>query len=207
MLGAEGAEAYRHLSLGFGDQSWRVDILGRSPNVPRRGERIRSQEDAPASPRRKIIAQFEAIPLLDGGEWHNAVTAGASGHFWIAGDQGTILRSSDDGETFERLITGSDEDRYDIHFYDAALGLAVGHAGTALLTRDGGDTWTDVSLGDDRYLGAVRFVSATRALVFGERGLALTLDLCRRGAFAWLARRFKPADDYRAQVNACDKFP
>ncbi len=33
VLGAEGAEAYRHLSLGFGDQFCRFDILGRSPNV------------------------------------------------------------------------------------------------------------------------------------------------------------------------------
>jgi hypothetical protein len=33
VLGAEGAESYRHLSLGFGDQFCRFDILGRSPNV------------------------------------------------------------------------------------------------------------------------------------------------------------------------------
>jgi photosystem II stability/assembly factor-like uncharacterized protein len=107
-------------------------------------------------------------------EWWTGV-AGRGGRFWVVGEEGRVLVSDDDGQTFDLVRTPTREDLYAVDFFDAQRGLAVGAHGAAVLTTDGGATWTDVSTGLDGYLGGVAFVAADRAVVVGEAGTVVTL--------------------------------
>ena len=105
-------------------------------------------------------------------EWLNGVThVGTT--WWVVGERGVVLRSTDDAVTFDRQTTPTEADLYAVDFADDRTGLAVGNAGTALLTTDGGATWQDVSPGVAGFLGDVVFTAPDRALVVGERGTAL----------------------------------
>ncbi len=107
--------------------------------------------------------------------WLNDVASPASGLFWVVGEAGTILHSSDDGQSWKQQASPSAEDLYAVHFEDAKLGLAVGAHGAAVLTTDGGASWTSVATGLDAYLGDVLWLDAKTALVVGEAGTVLEL--------------------------------
>jgi predicted esterase len=106
-------------------------------------------------------------------EWWNGVAALPGGRFWIVGDGGAILASSDDGVTWAAQTSGTTENLYAVHFADALHGAAVGRRGTVVVTADGGATWTPRPLGEDVYVGAV-LVDATTIHVAGEGGLIAT---------------------------------
>lgn len=115
---------------------------------------------------------FVDIGTPVGVDWLNGVTnVGTS--WWVVGDRGTVLRSIDDGVTFDMQSTPVDADLYAVHFANELVGIAVGNEGTALYTDDGGNTWLDVSPGLARFFGDVIFVDDTRALIVGEGGTAL----------------------------------
>ena len=116
---------------------------------------------------------FTDVGIPAGLEWLNAVASGPGGRWWIAGEMGTIAKSTDDGFNFSIQPTPTTEDLYAIDFYDENVGLAVGLHGAALYTDDGGTTWQDVSIGLDRFLGDVRWIDASTAVAVGENGTVL----------------------------------
>lgn len=103
-------------------------------------------------------------------EWWNAAAA-AGGRFWVVGDGGAILSSTDDGQTWQTQASGTTENLYGVHFADVQHGAIVGRRGTVLVTSDGGGTWMPRPLGRDVFLGAV-WVEATTITVGGEGVLA-----------------------------------
>jgi photosystem II stability/assembly factor-like uncharacterized protein len=111
-------------------------------------------------------------------DWWNAVAAVAGGRFWIAGDDGAILASSDDGVTWTEQDSGTTENLYAVHFVDALHGAAVGRRGTVVVTSDGGAHWVAYPLGIDAYLGAVH-VDASTVTIAGEGGLVATMPTPR----------------------------
>jgi photosystem II stability/assembly factor-like uncharacterized protein len=106
-------------------------------------------------------------------EWWNAATALAGGRFWVVGDGGAILASTDDGLHWQAQASGVTDNLYAIDFADALHGAAVGRRGAVVVTADGGATWTPRPLGRDVFLGAVR-VEATTITVAGEGGVIAT---------------------------------
>lgn len=107
-------------------------------------------------------------------QWFNDVAAGPDGHFWVVGEAGSVLRSDDDGDSWDDVSIAGFDDLYAVAFFDAATGIVVGARGHAARTEDGGDTWIDVSTGLDRFLGDVGYLDDGTALVVGERGTVLT---------------------------------
>jgi predicted esterase len=103
-------------------------------------------------------------------EWWNAVATIPGGTFWVAGDAGAIVKSTDNGATWTAQGSDTTENLYAIHFADANHGAAVGNNGTVVVTSDGGARWRRRDFGKDVYLGAV-FVDATTITVAGEDGL------------------------------------
>jgi photosystem II stability/assembly factor-like uncharacterized protein len=99
---------------------------------------------------------------------------------WAVGYWGTILRSADRGETWERVPTPTDATLYAVSFADSRHGWAVGASGTLLRSEDGGRTWERVrveisdELGDpiplDSPLFGVAATSATEAWAVGDFG-------------------------------------
>ncbi|MBS2023962.1 MAG: hypothetical protein JST92_16275 [Deltaproteobacteria bacterium] len=106
-------------------------------------------------------------------QWLMGIAPAPAGHWWVAGEAGTILASSDDGLTWSDQSVASVDDLYAIGFFDAQRGLAVGTHGAAFLTVNGGAEWTDVSVGRDGFLGDVAWLDAHTVLAVGAGGLAL----------------------------------
>ena len=106
-------------------------------------------------------------------EWWNAVAATPGGAFWVVGDNGSIIASTDDGQTWTAQVSNTTENLYAVSFFDANHGAAVGRRGAVVVTSDGGATWTPRPLGKDVYLGAVH-VDATTVWIAGEGGLVAT---------------------------------
>jgi photosystem II stability/assembly factor-like uncharacterized protein len=101
--------------------------------------------------------------------FHDAVRA-PDGALLIVGRYGKILRSTDDGVSWELLASGETRALFSVDFADARRGVAVGAQGLMLDTHDGGTTWQPRPALSDRQLFRVRFPAPPRGFVVGEFG-------------------------------------
>src|SRR5580765_4425480 len=115
---------------------------------------------------------------------------------WVAGSNGTLLRTIDGGATWKKLSTLTRDTLHDVYFADEKIGWLVAERDLyklkndealsyLLTTEDGGLTWRKVSLnGADANAGLLRIIFADRAngWVFGETGVAF---LTRDGGARW----------------------
>jgi photosystem II stability/assembly factor-like uncharacterized protein len=97
------------------------------------------------------------------------------GLLWAAGHDSVIIHSADGGRTW--ALQYFDPERrqpvMDIHFTDAANGLAIGAYGLMLVTADGGVTWMDHYVSDEEWhLNALLDLGDGRLMIAGEAGLS-----------------------------------
>jgi len=59
---------------------------------------------------------------------------------WVCGRNGTILHTTDGGQTWEQQVSGVDTTLFDIDFADSLRGMIAGNS-VVLFTTDGGHTW------------------------------------------------------------------
>jgi photosystem II stability/assembly factor-like uncharacterized protein len=64
---------------------------------------------------------------------------------WAVGKNGTIIHSSDGGNSWVMQISGVDTTLYDVDFADSLRGIIAGD-GVVLYTRDGGNTWFQANI-------------------------------------------------------------
>jgi len=88
---------------------------------------------------------------------------------WAAGRWGTILHTSDGGNSWARQESGIDTTLVAVHFADARNGWAVGVKGTIVHTSDGGTTWKKQDCPVDYLLMDVAFVSPKKGWVVTEQ--------------------------------------
>jgi len=67
---------------------------------------------------------------------------------WIAGQNGTVLHTTNGGIYWEALESGTTNWLRSIHFTDVLTGWVTGRGGKILHTSDGGVNWTDQSITD-----------------------------------------------------------
>lgn len=118
-------------------------------------------------------AKVVRAPASIGERFLHAVASSGS-DVWIAGENGTILHSTDDGATFTAQKSNVRHDLYAMTFRDAQHGVAVGAHGVAVTTDDGGITWRDISIGKNVMLAGVAYDGRSIVAV-GESGLAVRL--------------------------------
>ncbi len=70
-----------------------------------------------------------------------AITFVNPNYGWAVGEEGTIIRTRDGGNTWELLTSGVSTVLFDVEFADTLNGVAVGDSNTVLITNDGGETW------------------------------------------------------------------
>ncbi|MDG2308385.1 MAG: YCF48-related protein [Candidatus Binatia bacterium] len=63
---------------------------------------------------------------------------------WVSGEFGTIIMSSDGGQTWTQQKTGLESTLFGIHMRDAQNGMAVGIDSVILTTTDGGENWKPI---------------------------------------------------------------
>jgi photosystem II stability/assembly factor-like uncharacterized protein len=101
-------------------------------------------------------------------------------HGFIGGEFGTVLATSDGGETWEKRETGTEKTLFGLHFSTPERGWAVGIDGLLLQTRDGGRTWTflhgraDVAnLEDVGFLETLKNPGLYAVSVVGQQGVVI----------------------------------
>ncbi|GEM_PF-4381906 len=125
-------------------------------------------------PRRGSSLTFDGLALVD------RSTA------WVVGASGTILKTTDGGESWSAQPSGSTKGLDDVQFLDTSVGQAVGESGTILFTRDGGATWTGgyIGFGSGSFYG-VHFADPNVGWVVSNGGAILHTE--NRGA-SWVVQ-------------------
>ncbi|RLD91682.1 MAG: hypothetical protein DRJ09_00295 [Bacteroidetes bacterium] len=119
---------------------------------------------------------------------------------WIVGYYKIILRTTDGGEHWNRIISDS---HHDLHFFsvcfgDSLDGCAVGGGlssespGLLMVTNDGGLTWTDKTPPDAKSLNKVTYINANTAWVSGNGQLYKTVD----GGNSWTEHNLVAYEHY-----------
>ncbi|NMG74958.1 WD40/YVTN/BNR-like repeat-containing protein [Aromatoleum diolicum] len=89
------------------------------------------------------------------------------------GDYGTIVRSTDEGKTWQQAEVPVSALLTAVHFVDDERGWAVGHGGVILVTSDGGANWQlQTTLDEKPVLLSVHFTDAQRGYAVGAYGVA-----------------------------------
>jgi photosystem II stability/assembly factor-like uncharacterized protein len=106
-----------------------------------------------------------------------AVRAGGqAGAAFAPGENGTLARTVDGGQTWTRGNVSTSEDVVDVSFPTNAAGFALDTAGGLFRTRDGGATWRPLDTGSTGNAQAVVATSPTTVLLAGPRGVRRSTD-------------------------------
>lgn len=106
----------------------------------------------------------------------NSIFALDTANIWIAGDNGTIIYTSDKGETWDIQTTGNNSRIYDVHFINENEGWAVEWKtdlppyGTFILkTTDGGENWeSSLFRNEDSFLYTIYFLDSLNGFAGGD---------------------------------------
>lgn len=92
----------------------------------------------------------------------------------IVGQQGTILRTTDGGITWNSQYSTTLHSLTSVYFSDVNNGIAVGASGTVLKTEDGGETWVNQNSGFVfNFITALSFANSNVGVAVGEDGLII----------------------------------
>jgi len=87
---------------------------------------------------------------------------------WISGWTGTILKTTDGGQTWDKLQNVPPNNAYySVSFTDAMNGWATGYAGKIIHTTDGGETWTAQTSPVNTDLYDVYFINSQKGWIAG----------------------------------------
>ncbi|MDY6971404.1 MAG: YCF48-related protein [Thermodesulfobacteriota bacterium] len=106
-------------------------------------------------------------------------------HGWIVGDNGSVLSTSDSGNTWESLRIGLFPPLFSVCFKSRLEGWAVGQNGDFLHTQDGGVNWDEIDLPIDNNLSKIHLVGSN-GIVVGDRA---TVILSNDGGKTWQVRK------------------
>ncbi|MEX1024565.1 MAG: YCF48-related protein [Planctomycetota bacterium] len=111
-----------------------------------------------------------------------------------------VLRTEDEGATWNAIELDASGRLYDVDFPSAARGFAVGF-GIALRTDDEGRTWQSLALPADRWLAAVDFVSKEKGFVVGGHGRDAVFWSTEDGGETWVDAVSRLPADARAALR------
>jgi len=96
------------------------------------------------------------------------------GSWWVTGSFSTLLRSRDQGQSWQASSLGEDALLSQIHFFDAEVGVAAAEFGLFFKTTDGGETWDMIgAIGAELYPLALHFRDEQQGWVGGLNGVIM----------------------------------
>ncbi len=88
----------------------------------------------------------------------------------VVGEQGTLLRTTNSGHTWQSVNSGTSNPLYGVSFGNAVTGVAVGDQGTVLFTNNGGTSWSASTIGGTGYtFKSVRYATVNDVFIVGYR--------------------------------------
>ena len=128
---------------------------------------------------RAFISKFELTEILQG--WTTARKAELDANFeaicfsgpnfgWAVGSDGTIVHTSDRGETWQIQKPPTSRYLFGADFINERDGWVVGEDGVILHTQDGGGKWYTQSSGTDAPFMAIDFIDADNGWIVGMEG-------------------------------------
>ncbi|MDT8321275.1 MAG: YCF48-related protein [Xanthomonadales bacterium] len=120
---------------------------------------------------------IEPRPILPQDRFYDVARAGED-KFWMVGNLGKILHSSDGGEHWIDQSPSTENSLQSIAAWDEQELVAVGSAGTVLVSRDGGENWTRVEVPTSEIADTLLRVRVIddRAWIVGEYGTLLVSE-------------------------------
>jgi photosystem II stability/assembly factor-like uncharacterized protein len=94
-------------------------------------------------------------------------------------ENGTILRTTDGGNTWVSQTSGTTNALFSVSFTDVNHGTAVGDYGTILRTTNGGASWVSQTSGTTNALNSVSFTDANRGTAVSWYGIILRTNRWR----------------------------
>jgi photosystem II stability/assembly factor-like uncharacterized protein len=92
---------------------------------------------------------------------------------WAGGENGLILRTGDGGQNWTDGNIGSENNIYDMQFFNDSTGRSVTANGGIYRTDDGGNTWQPDSSGTNSDLLSMHFTDADHGWVCGAQNTIL----------------------------------
>lgn len=92
---------------------------------------------------------------------------------WIAGNSGTILRTTNGGILWNAQTTGTTADLFGIVAPESQVCYACGSAGTVLKTTDGGSSWSSLTNGTSETLNSIDFIDGLTGWAVGTNGFIM----------------------------------
>lgn len=118
--------------------------------------------------------------LLEDDYHLNRLSRGTSGTLYLAGEHGTLLRSRDQGATWDGIYSPYDGSFYGILPLSDTRLLAYGLRGRLYLSEDDGDTWEPVANEQRNLMLTALAVAPQRVIAAGQARAFVALDLANR---------------------------
>jgi len=126
---------------------------------------------------------------------------------WISGWTGTVLKTTDGGQTWNALPNVPPNNAYySISFTDAMNGWATGYSGKIIHTTDGGQSWTNESSPVNTDLYDVYFLDSQKGWIAGGDAGSFPSNIDTRvifsttnGGTTWNAQYYQT---YKARLNS-----
>ncbi len=127
-------------------------------------------------------------PLPQGNALNDVYFADAQTGLAVGGG-GTIIRTTDGGQTWVVLSSGTETNLRGVYLIDDLNGVAVGNEGLILRTTDGGNTWSPKTSGTTGTLLSVYMINGERGFIsgWGSKQTDENLLRTRDGGDSWLA--------------------
>lgn len=116
---------------------------------------------------------------------------------YTVGDYGTILKTTDGGQSWISQTSGILDDLTSVYICNLEVGYVVGNSGIILKTINGGATWEVQHSGTSERLSSVFFTDINTGYVAGNSGTFLrTID----GGQNWISSQFTYNDLYEIKL-------
>lgn len=145
---------------------------------------------------------FYCISVYSQWEWSNPLPQGNTlkeiffldqNTGYIVGNKGSLLKTTNGGDSFELIDVGTDEDLNGVYFLNDQLGFIAASRGTVFKTQDGGQTWIRLDLPAGFDLTQVYFIDENIGFAGGYGlGLLYTTD----GGMTWERRYDLPNNNF-----------
>ena len=110
--------------------------------------------------------------------------AASGNHVLAVGYLGTIVYSSNGGDTWVKRSQEIRSFLNDVYFTNSSTGIAIGDHGTILRTTNAGDQWTQITSPGRHALYGIDFADASNGYIVGDNGAILrTFD----GGSTWMS--------------------